>query len=120
MKQPITGLLIAFALVVLVACATNTDGSMGETEVEHKDPSGMESAAKQLGVSVEALREALGPPPPDTKSAARKLGISESQLNQALGRPSAGQDEERRTQGGTRDKGANKERPAPGLSLIHI
>ena len=33
MKQPITGLLIAFALVVLVACGTNTDGSMGETEV---------------------------------------------------------------------------------------
>jgi len=114
MKQPITGLLIAFALVVLVACATNTDGSMGDTEVEHKDPSGMESAAKQLGVTVEALRDALGPPPPDTKSAARKLGISESQLNQALGRPSAGQDEERRTQGGTRDKVANKERPAPG------
>ena len=114
MKQSIMGLLIAIALLGLMACDTSSDGSVGETEVEYENPGEMESSARQLGVSVEILREALGPPPPDTKSAAQKLGVSEAQLNRALGRPPKGYDEERQTQGGPRNKGSNKEMPAPG------
>ena len=44
----------------------------------------MEMAAKQLGVSPEALREALGGPPPDIENGAKILGISEKNLMDAL------------------------------------
>ncbi|SVB70773.1 uncharacterized protein METZ01_LOCUS223627 [marine metagenome] len=40
----------------------------------------MEMAAKQLGVSPEALREALGGPPPDIENGSNILGISEKNL----------------------------------------
>ena len=87
---------------------------MGEDGIGHKDPGGMKAAAKQLGVSVEVLRDALGPPPPDIKDAAQKLGVSESQLNQALGRPPGGPDREKPAPGGPPPKGLDRERPAPG------
>ncbi len=41
-------------------------------------------AAASLGVSPEALRRALGPPPPDLAAAARQLGIGEDRLRAAL------------------------------------
>ena len=41
-------------------------------------------AAAILGVSVEQLRDALGPPPPDFQQAAQKLGISEQRLRDAM------------------------------------
>ena len=44
-------------------------------------------AAEKLGISVEKLRAALGPPPPDLRATARKLGITESKLRSALGVP---------------------------------
>ena len=94
MKQPIVGLFIAIVVLGLVACDTNSEGRIGEDGIGHKDPGVMKAAAKQLGVSVEVLRDALGPPPPDIKLAAQKLGVSESQLNQALGRPPEGPDRE--------------------------
>lgn len=42
------------------------------------------AAAVRLGVSEQALREALGPPPPDMAAAAARLGVSEQALQQAL------------------------------------
>ncbi|MCS5666714.1 MAG: hypothetical protein NZ876_04915 [Dehalococcoidia bacterium] len=114
MKQPIVGLFIAIAVLGLVACDTNSEGRIGEDGIGHKDPGMMKAAAKQLGVSVEVLRDALGPPPPDIKDAAQKLGVSESQLNQALGRPPEGPDRERPAPGGPPPKGLDRERPAPG------
>jgi len=114
MKQPIVGLFIAIVVLGLVACDTNSEGRIGEDGIGHKDPGVMKAAAKQLGVSVEVLRDALGPPPPDIKDAAQKLGVSESQLNQALGRPPEGPDRERPAPGGPPPKGPDRERPAPG------
>ena len=108
MKQPIVGLFIAIVVLGLVACDTNSEGRIGEDGIGHKDPGVMKAAAKQLGVSVEVLRDALGPPPPDIKAAAQKLGVSESQLNQALGRPPEGPDRERPAPGGPPPKGPDK------------
>ena len=108
MKQPIAGLFIAIVVLGLVACDTNSEGRMGEDGIGHKDPGVMKAAAKQLGVSVEVLRDALGPPPPDIKAAAQKLGVSESQLNHALGRPPGGPDTERPAPGGPPPKGPDK------------
>ena len=114
MKQPIVGLFIAIVVLGLMACGTDSKGRIGEDGIGHKDPGVMKAAAKQLGVSVEVLRDALGPPPPDIKAAAQKLGVSESQLNQALGRPPEGPDRERPAPGGPPPKGPDRERPAPG------
>ena len=114
MKQPIVGLFIAIVVLGLVACGTNSEGRISEDGIGHKDPGVMKAAAKQLGVSVEVLRDALGPPPPDIKAAAQKLGVSESQLNQALGRPPEGPDKERPVPGGPPPKGPDRERPVPG------
>jgi len=108
MKQPIVGLFIAIVVLGLVACDTNSEGRIGEDGIGHKDPGVMKAAAKQLGVSVEVLRDALGAPPPDIKAAAQKLGVSESQLNQALGRPPKGPDRERPAPGGPPPKGPDK------------
>jgi hypothetical protein len=41
-------------------------------------------AARALGISEGALREALGPPPPDLDAAARRLGLPLSRLREAL------------------------------------
>jgi hypothetical protein len=114
MKQLIVVLFIAIVVLGLVACNTNSEGRIGKDGIGQKDPGLMEAAAKQLGVSVEVLRDALGPPPPDIKAAAQKLGVSESQLNQALGRPPEGPDRERPAPGGPPPKGPDRERPAPG------
>ncbi len=114
MKQLIVGLFIAIVVLGLVGCGTDSKGRIGEDGIGHKDPEVMKAAAKQLGVSVEVLRDALGPPPPDIRVAAQKLGVSESQLNQALGRPSGGPDRERPAPGGPPPKGPDRERPAPG------
>jgi len=107
-KQLIVGLFIAIVVLGLVGCGTGSKGRIGEDGIGHKDPGVMKAAAKQLGVSVEVLRDALGPPPPDIRVAAQKLGVSESQLNQALGRPPGGPDRERPAPGGPPPKGPDK------------
>jgi len=43
------------------------------------------AAAAQLGITEQALRAALGPPPPDFAAAAAQLGITEQALRNALG-----------------------------------
>lgn len=43
-------------------------------------------AAKQLGVSVNQLRKAVGAPPPNFRRASRMLGISEREIKQAMRR----------------------------------
>lgn len=45
----------------------------------------LSAAAKKLGISVDQLRRAIGPPPPDFRGAARKLGISEDKIRRAMG-----------------------------------
>ena len=114
MKQPIVNLFIGIVVLGLVACGTNSEGRISEDGIGHNDPGGMRSAAKQLGISVEVLSDALGPPPPDIKAAAQKLGVSESQLNLALGRLPKGPDKERPAKGGPPPKGLDRERPAQG------
>jgi len=108
MKQLIVVLFIAIVVLGLAACNTNSEDRIGKDGIGQKDPGLMEAAAKHLGVSVEVLRDALGPPPPDIKAAAQKLGVSESQLNQALGRPPKGPDRERPAPGGPPPKGPDK------------
>ena len=108
MKQLIVGLFIAIVVLGLMACGTDSKGRIGEDGIGHEDSGVMKAAAKQLGVSVEVLRDALGPPPPDIRVAAQKLGVSESQLNQALGRPPEGPDRERPAPGGPPPKGPDK------------
>ena len=44
-------------------------------------------AAQKLGISVDELRRALGPPPPDFEGAAKKLGMSVKKLRKIVGRP---------------------------------
>lgn len=44
----------------------------------------LQRAAATLGISVDRLRAALGPPPPDFQHAAQQLGISEQKLRDAL------------------------------------
>jgi len=107
-KQLIVGLFIAIVVLGLMACGTDSKGRIGEDGIGHEDSGVMKAAAKQLGVSVEVLRDALGPPPPDIRVAAQKLGVSESQLNQALGRPPEGPDRERPAPGGPPPKGPDK------------
>jgi hypothetical protein len=114
MKQPIVNLFIAIVVLGLVACGTNSEGRISEDGIGHKDPGVMKAAAKQLGVSVEVLSDALRPPPPDIKAAAQKLGVNESQLKQALRRPPKGSDGEIPAPGGPPPKGPDGERPAPG------
>ena len=46
----------------------------------------MERAAQTLGVDVETLRQAVGPPPPDFAGAAQQLGIPEDKIRAAFGR----------------------------------
>ncbi len=50
-------------------------------------PPDLSAAAAALGVSVETLKRALGPPPPDIQGAAQKLGISLEKLRSALPPP---------------------------------
>ena len=50
-------------------------------------PPDLTPAAKKLGVTVDQLKEALGPPPPNLEAAAQKLGITVSTLKSALGLP---------------------------------
>ena len=45
------------------------------------------AAAAKLGISLDSLRQALGPPPPDLPATAAKLGVSEPALKAALGVP---------------------------------
>ena len=44
------------------------------------------AVARDLGISVDDLRRAMGPPPPDFRRAAQSLGISEQRLREAFRR----------------------------------
>ncbi len=44
----------------------------------------LKAAAERLGIDMQKLRRALGPPPPDLGATARKLGITEDELRHAL------------------------------------
>ncbi len=49
-----------------------------------RGPPDLNAAAGRLGISVDKLRRALGPPPPNFERAARQLGISAEELRSAL------------------------------------
>gem|GEM_PF-313467 len=50
-------------------------------------PPNFADAAAQLGISEQALRDAIGGPPPDFEGAAATLGIPVEELQRALGQP---------------------------------
>jgi YHYH protein len=50
-------------------------------------PPDFAAVAEKLGISMQALMEALGPPPPDFEAAAQKLGISVEKLREAMPPP---------------------------------
>jgi len=69
------------------------------TGMERRRPAGprqagrlrrLQRAAGILGVSVQTLRRALGPPPPDLSAVASRLGVPLDALRSALGRPPGG------------------------------
>lgn len=60
------------------------EGRMGPPPGGHPD---LNIAARKLGIDVQRLRAALGPPPPDLNAAAARLGISVADLKNALGVP---------------------------------
>ena len=51
------------------------------------NPPDLAAAAVRLGITQQALMEALGAPPPDFAAAAARLGISEEVLRHTLGQP---------------------------------
>ena len=114
MKQPIVALFIAIAVLGLVACDTSSDGPIGDDEIGQEHSERMKTAAKQLGINVEVLSDALGAPPPNIKAAAQQLGVSESQLNQALGRPPKDPDRQKPAPGKPPPKDPNRQKPTPG------
>lgn len=64
-------------------------GDGGSRPTRHPHPPDLAKVATQLGINLENLRRALGPPPPpftepDFASAAIRLGIDESQLRDAI------------------------------------
>jgi len=59
-------------------------GAGGNQPRQNRGRGGLAAAAKELGVSEQALAQAVGPPPPNVKRAARILGISEARLHQVL------------------------------------
>lgn len=56
----------------------------GEREAGPRGGDPLTKAAADLGVSVDALRRAVGPPPPDFRRAARELGIDEETIRRAM------------------------------------
>jgi hypothetical protein len=64
---------------------TPPNGQPGPGNAQPGGGPDLAAAAARLGVSEQALREALGPPPPDLAAAAVKLGVSEQALREALG-----------------------------------
>lgn len=61
-------------------------GDMAGGPQEGQGPD-LAAAAEKLGITEEALRDALGPPPPDFAATAETLGITEEVLMDALGVP---------------------------------
>ncbi len=57
----------------------------GQQQGGSQQPPDLAPAAKKLGVTVDQLKEALGPPPGNFDVAAKKLGISVSALKAAIG-----------------------------------
>ena len=63
-----------------------TGGAPGGAQGAGSRPD-LASAASKLGISEQALKDALGAPPPNFATAAQKLGITEAELKTALGVP---------------------------------
>ena len=63
---------------------------LGGTQNEGRPEIDLTSAASQLGVTVQELQDALGPPPPNLSAAAASLGVPEQVVIEALGLPGGG------------------------------
>ena len=72
----------------------STSGTQGPGGQQDGGPGGqgpdLAAAAAQLGITEQALRNALGTPPPNFAAAAAALGITEQALVDALGFPAGG------------------------------
>jgi len=91
-------LMISLLILTLVACATSENpvtevpttveaGTTNETTTGMEQPD-LAAAAEQLGVTEEALKEALGDPSqgaPDLAAAAESLGVTTEALENAMG-----------------------------------
>jgi lambda repressor-like predicted transcriptional regulator len=85
------GLLVTVALLTGLTLSTAAFGQdqppappPGGSEGQRPPPPDMAAAAKELGVTEQALMEALGPPPPNVERAAQALGIPAEQLQEVL------------------------------------
>lgn len=76
-------LLIALSALMSGGAIAQPQGGMG-------GPPDLSEAAETLGVTEEALLEALGGPPPDFAAAAEKLGISEEEIMEVMPAPPEG------------------------------
>jgi hypothetical protein len=65
----------------------NPNGQQGQQPNGQANHPDLAAVAVKLGISEQALRDALGPPPPNLQSAAAKLGITVRALTDALGIP---------------------------------
>ena len=72
--------------------ATNEQPAQGQNQAngQERPEIDLASAAAQLGVTEEALKAALGAPPPDLAAAATTLDVTEEALIAALGIPAGG------------------------------
>jgi len=67
-----------------VQIQASTDTAPAQSTSSQRGRGDIYAASARLGISIKALRRALGPPPADIPAAASKLGISEDDLRQAL------------------------------------
>lgn len=78
-----TALMIALSLLLSGLVVAQPQGGMG-------GPPDFSEAAEALGVTEEALLEALGGPPPDFEAAAEALGVTEEELMEVMPAPPQG------------------------------
>jgi hypothetical protein len=77
----------AYSMATMLKISGAGQGPGGGGEGGQGPAPDLAAAAARLGVSQDALMQALGPPPPDLAAAAAKLGVSEPALKAALGVP---------------------------------
>jgi hypothetical protein len=78
----------AYSMDAMMTISGGPQGGQGQgNAAEPRGAPDLNAAAAKLGIGVEALRRALGPPPPDLAATAAKLGVTTADLQSALGVP---------------------------------
>ncbi len=76
--------------VTLIPTASTSNSGQDNGQQGQRPRLDFAAAATELGLSEEAIRQALGAPPPDFDAAAAKLGVTTQELTDALGIPAGG------------------------------